>query len=228
MHLLCDHGQLPPINEKGEGILAKPDFTLETIHRNAGPIAHFCGHLRQGVRPDAWEGGGVRIERSIKLEEVMGWQVICGINQTRCKINNLIRQARGYTAGIEPGERVVSLYNNRRRGLFNGTQGTVVSVNKRRLVIDVDGERFDVKFLPDVFGMSRYPNFADLEKEGHPFDHAYCLTCHKAQGSEWPDVCVIDEAFKLFKPGPETINRWRYTAASRAKERLIWTNKIEA
>jgi exodeoxyribonuclease-5 len=222
-----DHGQLPPIGEKGESILAHPDFTLETIHRNAGPIAHFCDLLRQGGRPDAWESKGVRVERSIKLEEVLGWQVICGINQTRGKVNNFIRQALGYKKRVAPGERVVSLYNNRKLGLFNGTQGRVVSVDKRQLVIDVDGQEQQVAFLPDVFGMSKYPNFADLRDEGHPFDYAYCLTCHKAQGSEWPEVCVVDEAFKLWKPSPETVSRWRYTAASRAKDRLVWTNKIE-
>ena len=53
-----------------------------------------------------------------------------------------------------------------------------------------------------------------------PFDfaYAYAITCHKAQGSEWDKVLVFEEGF------PKVANEhkcWLYTAATRAKEKLV-------
>lgn len=57
-----------------------------------------------------------------------------------------------------------------------------------------------------------------------PFDftYAYAITCHKAQGSEWDKVLVFEENF------PNSIDehkRWLYTAATRAKEKLVIVRK---
>ena len=46
------------------------------------------------------------------------------------------------------------------------------------------------------------------------WDYAYAMTCHKAQGSEWADVIVLNEAFA-------DKSRWLYTAVTRAQEHLI-------
>ena len=50
------------------------------------------------------------------------------------------------------------------------------------------------------------------------WDWAYAITCHKAQGSEWPTVIVVEP--------PEndlwSTNRWAYTAATRAQQRLVY------
>ena len=39
----------------------------------------------------------------------------------------------------------------------------------------------------------------------------------KAQGSEWPNVLVIEERF----PFDKTHARWLYTCATRAEEKLV-------
>jgi hypothetical protein len=50
-----DHGQLEPVsNDRGFGLLARPDVTLETIHRNAGEVAHFADFVRKGHTPTDW------------------------------------------------------------------------------------------------------------------------------------------------------------------------------
>jgi exodeoxyribonuclease V len=46
---------------------------------------------------------------------------------------------------------------------------------------------------------------------------AFAITAHKAQGSEWDKVCVIDESW-AFK---ENAHRWRYTAYTRARKHLL-------
>lgn len=50
------------------------------------------------------------------------------------------------------------------------------------------------------------------------FAFAYAITCHKAQGSEWDNVLVIEEAFPFDKVEHA---RWLYTACTRASERLV-------
>jgi exodeoxyribonuclease-5 len=42
--------------------------------------------------------------------------------------------------------------------------------------------------------------------------YGYCITAHKSQGSEWPSVLVLNEAW-----GKESV-QWLYTAVTRAQE----------
>ena len=50
------------------------------------------------------------------------------------------------------------------------------------------------------------------------FAFGYAITTHKAQGSEWDKVLVIEEKFPFPK---EEHARWLYTAVTRASERLV-------
>ena len=50
------------------------------------------------------------------------------------------------------------------------------------------------------------------------FTYGYAITCHKAQGSEWNKVLVLEESFPFVK---EEHKRWLYTAATRASEKLV-------
>ena len=49
------------------------------------------------------------------------------------------------------------------------------------------------------------------------FEFAYAVTCHKAQGSEYDFVIVVDES-RFFE---KDARRWLYTAITRAKKRLL-------
>lgn len=50
------------------------------------------------------------------------------------------------------------------------------------------------------------------------FTYAYAITCHKAQGSEWNNVVVLEESFPFDKIEHA---RWLYTACTRASEKLV-------
>ena len=63
----------------------------------------------------------------------------------------------------------------------------------------------------------RYAGLLPLE-----FTYGYAITCHKAQGSEWDKVLVIEEGFPFSK---EEHARWLYTAATRAAEKLVLIKK---
>lgn len=68
-------------------------------------------------------------------------------------------------------------------------------------------------------------SFAKFDENGEPtgvftlnrFEFGYCISCHKAQGSEFNNVVVFDESY-AFK---EDKNLWLYTAITRAKEKLV-------
>lgn len=93
------------------------------------------------------------------------------------------------------------------------------------------------KFCPEalpfdtgIFTQGRYnyrhgDYFEKFNEDGEPtgaftlnrFEYGYCISCHKAQGSEFDNVIVFDESY-AFK---EDNNRWLYTAVTRAKKKLI-------
>ena len=50
------------------------------------------------------------------------------------------------------------------------------------------------------------------------FTYGYAITCHKAQGSEWDKVLILEEAFP-FDPVEHT--RWLYTAITRASDKVV-------
>lgn len=64
-------------------------------------------------------------------------------------------------------------------------------------------------------------NFKKFPKHFRPltFDYGYCITCWKAQGSEYDKVLVFEEDF----PRRDSIDhlKYLYTAATRAKKRLV-------
>ena len=51
------------------------------------------------------------------------------------------------------------------------------------------------------------------------FTYGYAITCHKAQGSEFSKVLVLEEKFPFDK---QEHTRWLYTAFTRASDRVVW------
>ena len=50
------------------------------------------------------------------------------------------------------------------------------------------------------------------------FTYGYAITVHKSQGSEWDNVCVLEESFPFDR---EEHARWLYTAITRASDKLV-------
>lgn len=50
------------------------------------------------------------------------------------------------------------------------------------------------------------------------FAYAYAITTHKAQGSEWSNVVILEEKFPFDK---KEHARWLYTACTRASKKLV-------
>ena len=77
------------------------------------------------------------------------------------------------------------------------------------------GDVVDVRCLAERYGKDAVKDHRD--REVCLYDYAYCITCHKSQGSEYPYVVVLDEVAPAWEA-----KRWRYTAATRAKEKLVY------
>ncbi len=80
-----------------------------------------------------------------------------------------------------PGEPVLARRNDYARGLFNGDQGLVVLVSR-----DGAAPRSEAVF-PRPEGPACFP----LEAVQAGLEHAYALTVHKAQGSEYDHVALV-------------------------------------
>jgi exodeoxyribonuclease-5 len=219
-----DHGQLEPV-DSNFNLMEKPDYTLEEIHRNAGDIAKFAEHLRNGYSPRGFKcsDGGVEFVPSTSIDVLTSVdQVICAFNKTRVDINTMIRDHKGYKDLVNIGEKVMCLRNNRKAGLFNGMQGTVVNLYDGKFGRKYMDFQFDdillegVWYDPTNFGKDKY-KFKIGQDTPNPFDYAHCITCHKAQGDEWDKVLVIEQKCKNWEH-----KRWAYTAASRTKTKLRW------
>lgn len=60
------------------------------------------------------------------------------------------------------------------------------------------------------------PKYGDIVPK--EFTYAYAITVHKAQGSSWPNVVVLEESFPFDKIEHA---RWLYTACTRAEKKLV-------
>lgn len=222
-----DHGQLEPVSGDKFNLMSSPDITLEQVHRNAEEIARFAEFVRQGNRPGDWRDHPEQHTGRVIFTNFTGlashkpaddFQIVCALNKTRVMLNRLWREAHGRPDGRPvAGDKVMCLQNDHAEGVFNGQQGEVVSVQGDRLVFRSDGEDHRVRFLPDAF-YSECPPPAARDRRGRlPFDYAYAITCHKAQGDEFAEAVVVEQ-----RCGAWEHRRWAYTAASRARRRLFW------
>jgi len=230
--VLGDPAQLPPVGGGGFFTNAEPDFMLTEIHRQArdNPIIYLATLIREGKRPDVGEyGASAVLAQGSKLtpEDLLGFdQLLVGKNVTRRASNRRLRQLHGRElATPEPGDKLVCLRNNHDLGLLNGSLWNTVDC------IDVSDDRVSLTVAsPDGLVAGNVEVIAhrapflgeDLEmawwdrREAEEFEYGYALTCHKAQGSQFPSVMILDESY-VFR---DDRFRWLYTAVTRAIERV--------
>ena len=89
--------------------------------------------------------------------------------------------------------------------------------NKIQLVVKTEDQKLIEILAHEQHFLGKGDEIAWYEKkEAHEFDYGYALTCHKAQGSQWDSVMLVDES-SVFK---QNSHRWLYTAITRAAEHL--------
>ena len=136
------------------------------------------------------------------------------------RLNAAIRERLGFVDPVEVGDLLMVTKNQ--YGVDD--VGTDIFNGERCAVADVSSETIDVEFPPDASGVTRCCTLLRREAGGLPDDvaYGYAMTAHKAQGSQWPLV-IMPTAFG----SPVTQNPHVYTAASRAKDRLIVVGSLD-
>lgn len=232
--VLGDPAQLPPIRSGGFFTRREPDYTLTEIHRQAAgsPVIELATKIRKGERPTLGEYGESRVlsKGVLTIEDLMGYdQILVGLNATRHDLNKQIREVLKRKSSLpEPGDRLVCLRNDHELGLLNGALWDVTWCEE----VDADLMMVTIK-EPDgwleltVEAHRHYIEHREDDlthweiRDAQCFDYGYALTTHKAQGSQWGRVLVIDES-RSFR---EDAKRWLYTAITRAAEAVTIIDK---
>ena len=213
-----DPGQLAPVT--GTRFFRDADFELQTIHRQAleSPIIRQAHRVRN-EKPYQDDGEAFRVlsKRGHSEEEILMADVIlCYTNATRYAANLFARKVRGFWQNEpQPGEPVMCLKNAPAFGIFNGAVYTLERTfltGDTDIYLDVDGVSTKIPWVTFAGIKGNIPDHVERVSE---FDFGYAMTVHKAQGSEWPNVVLIDEYHRR-----EERASWLYTAITRAAERI--------
>jgi len=225
--VLGDPFQLPPI--QGGGFFdSKPDFMLTEIHRQASesPVIQLATKAREGLPLKVGKYGDSLVTRraTVTPDLVKGVsQLLSCSNKARATLNAEMRALLGFT-GQWPrkGERLICLRNNPQTGLFNGEQielsADAVEATETTITIPTADKTYRAYKLcfenPERLKAMPWAKRVACDE----FDHAYCITIHRAQGSQWDSTLIWDD---LWAWKPEMQRRSRYTALTRAENRVV-------
>jgi exodeoxyribonuclease-5 len=229
--VLGDPAQLPPIHGTGFFTTATPDVVLTDVQRQAcdNPIIHMATTIRQGGRLAAGNYGSSRVvpRDAIALAELAtADQVLVGRNATRRLLNERLRNHLERHGAIpQPSDRLVCLRNNHTRGLLNGSTWITRAAlagdrDSIMLAIAPDDAPNAVTYTETHLAFFRGTANDELsyfeQRKFDQFDFGYAITVHKAQGSQWPNITLFDQASVFGKDA----GKWLYTAITRASNSL--------
>lgn len=223
--VLGDPAQLPPVKGAGFFMTDRPNTMLTEVHRTAldNPVLALATRVRNRESLALGDYGESRIvpRASLAGGETLEYdQILVGRNDTRRAANAAMRRRLGYAGTWPlPEEKLVCLRNNHELGLLNGTLWTVRSATSGEDCVDLtveseNGATVETVAFSEPFLGREAPRWSHGLDE---FDYGYALTTHKAQGSEWPGVYIVDES-SVFRADA---HRWLYTALTRASERVL-------
>lgn len=226
--VLGDPAQLPPVGDGGfftEGV--EPDVMLTDIHRQArdNPIIRLASMAREERPIPLGQYGESVVTEEVSPEDALEVdQILAGRNKTRRASNWRVRALRGFDEPLPlSGDRLVCLRNNHDLGLLNGSVWMCTDVCDRgdeRVVLTVSPEEGGIEQTVEAhthYFLGKEENLPWWDrKEAEEFDYGYCLTVHKAQGSQFGNTLLFDESW-CFR---EHRWRWLYTAITRAAERI--------
>ena len=276
MLFVGDHGQLPPISTDDFNLMSNPLIRLEEVHRfgNNNALLDLSVMARNGdsIPFKVFDDKVAKVKESDPLVndfiqnhlgDFSDGVCLCGTNNTRVDVNQLIRLNLGVIEDIDDkipriGDRVVCLKNNKNlvEPIYNGMLGRLESIGTVdkfdeaymvRVNVD-DGFTHDGMVAKQHFGEMKYSadgkefvtmkelmnlktNLTVMERKRlrgklgkrkiylDAFDFGYCLTVHKAQGSEWGNVLLFEETSGYWDS--DYRNKWLYTAVTRSSDRLL-------
>lgn len=221
-----DHFQLPPINKDQVNLMTNPNYRLETIHRQAAgnPIIYVAHLVRQGypIKYGVYGDSVKKTRFNSSIEEMMlkADQCLCGKNITRHNWNRNIRNKLGFISPYpEVNDKLICLKNNNENGLINGMIGRCMNFDEEDFCLTFQNDDNEIwnglEIDRDIFDKQEK---AEYNKDIEQFDFAYFITTHKAQGSQFDKVVLLEETLGRDE---EMHRRWLYTAITRSIHRLL-------
>lgn len=159
-------------------------------------------------------------------------QIISATKRVMAQANRRLQAKLLENAPIVPrapefriGDRVIYRRNDRLVGLVNGSMGVVVSADGDQVVVDFKtNEMAPADIVVEFENEGRTPLLLSQvrsSREGEWYlQHAYAITCHQAQGSEFDCVIVALEKSQLLD------RSWLYTATTRAMRKVIFVGDL--
>lgn len=229
--VLGDPAQLPPPSSKvGYFTNAKPDYLLTEIHRQAADsvIIELATVVRTGGRPVRQRLGRTTLYIPLSAKKAKRFsQVIVGTHRERWRRTYQLREMHGLAGDLPTvGDKVICLQNNRDLDVFNGQMFKVLKASRlprAGVLLTLEDEDAVVTEVPawvDGFlGLEEEKRFkptAHFKRERAFMTYGWAITCHKAQGSQWSSVLIVDES-RWFRSDRA---KWLYTAITRAEHRI--------
>ncbi len=159
------------------------------------------------------------IERGFDIQDIQilapMYKTDVGINEINARIQSVVnpkrkgaRELHTKDTVFRTGDKVIQLVNQPEDNVFNGDIGKITAIFRENE--NIDGEdQVIVTFEEDDVTYTRQ----DLLN----ITHAYCISIHKSQGSEFPIVVMpVDRAYRRMLR-----KNLLYTAMTRAKQSLI-------
>lgn len=214
--LVGDGNQLPPVGN-GQPFVDLFDFvggcTLSKSYRNSGAVYLTGEKIKAGDVPQNSSSGGELFEL-VQTEDFLSFLskkeinfkkdvILCCRNQTIDKINTYFREKR-FGESPEPwemGDRLICNKNISNLNFWNGSTGTVTA-------IDVDGKLFIREDFPPAGRTELLIDKAVKQQ----CSHAYAMTVHRAQGSQFERVFFVLQDEDIFFADRKLL----YTAVTRA------------
>src|SRR4051812_40369639 len=200
--VLGDPEQLEPIAGEGHYTKRAPDFRLTETHRFFidGPVGRVATAIRESDDPRFGLTRDDVVEHSVELAMEHD-QILCWRNATRWMAIEKIRARLGRPAGVPvAGDRIMCLTNNKALGVFNGEQFDVLGATRDDgdWVLDLrdDADHYRVIRALDIgFTQAGQASVKGYLGGRGPVMYAtfsQAITVHKAQGSQWDSVYVVN------------------------------------
>ncbi len=233
--LVGDPAQLPPIGfglvfHRLAGSVNVPQTHLVQVHRQAEstgiPAVATAVRLHQvpELRDYTGTGQGVSfidcttdeamsvLQSLARLWSDDDWQVLSAVKGGRSGIEFINETFHAEAAGdvdgptYVVGEPVIHLVNDMERGLMNGTLGRVTRVEEGGLAASFEG----------------HEHWLDWAEVRERLEHAYAISVHKAQGSQFRRVAIVVGRSRLLD------HSLVYTALTRGVEQVVFVGDRQA